>query len=61
VPVTPLDLEQLDLPDDGQRAFLIDALAVACDERPADQPPREWGDLVGSRRDVRDTGRHDDD
>jgi FlaA1/EpsC-like NDP-sugar epimerase len=61
VPVAPLDLEELDLPDDGQRAFLIDALAVACDEYAADQSPGEWGDLVGSRRDVRDTGRHDDD
>jgi FlaA1/EpsC-like NDP-sugar epimerase len=60
VPVSPLDLDALDLPEDGQRAFLIDALAVACDERLADQPADEWRDLVGSRRDLRDTGRHDD-
>jgi FlaA1/EpsC-like NDP-sugar epimerase len=61
VPVAPIDLDNLDLPDDGQRAFLVDALAVACDEYRSDKPGDEWGDLVGSRRDLRDTGRRDDD
>ena len=61
VPVAPVDLDLLDrLPRDGPNAFLIDALAVACDEKNIDLG-ENWADLVGIRRDLRDTvGLYDD-
>jgi len=62
VPVTPLDLRRLEeLPHDGPRAFLLDALVGACDEDRTCENTQDWTELLSRPGDLRDTVGHYDD
>jgi FlaA1/EpsC-like NDP-sugar epimerase len=62
VPVTPLDLRRLEeLPHDGPRAFLLDALVGACDEDRSCDNTQDWTELLSRPSDLRDTVGHYDD